>query len=203
MTGRIACTALPQDCLQPPILSFYLTAAVTDFTEMVSPLAVPVTFACSQASLWSSSRVALSDVFGSEQRQPRTMFPIAHTGKWSLLTILSIGIPRNVSAHNRQVASSIRFSRKGKWKNGYSTVNVRATHLQLTHGFTWRGRRIFCRRDVPSEVEFIAACKVRTGNESPTEPRAACSLRSIALAGRSLRRPVPTLEMRNLQYSSH
>jgi hypothetical protein len=44
VTGRIACTALPQDCLQPPILSFYLTAAVTDFTEMVSPLAVPVTF---------------------------------------------------------------------------------------------------------------------------------------------------------------
>src|ERR1022692_409659 len=28
-----------------------------------------------------------SPMIGSEQRQTRTMFPIAHTGKWSLLTI--------------------------------------------------------------------------------------------------------------------
>ena len=45
---------LPEDCSQPPFGGSYL-AAVTDFTEMVSPLAVPVTLACSQASLLSSS----------------------------------------------------------------------------------------------------------------------------------------------------
>lgn len=33
-------------------------AAVTDFTEMVSPLAVPVTVACAQASLLSLSNAA-------------------------------------------------------------------------------------------------------------------------------------------------
>ncbi len=48
---------LPQDCSQPPFGGSYL-AAVTDFTEIVSPLAVPVTFACSQASLLSSSSAA-------------------------------------------------------------------------------------------------------------------------------------------------
>ena len=37
-------------------------AAVTDFTEMVSPLAVPVTLACSQASLLSSSSAVLFEV---------------------------------------------------------------------------------------------------------------------------------------------
>ena len=40
----------------------YLGAAVTDFTEMVSPFAVPVTLACCQASLLSSFSAALSDV---------------------------------------------------------------------------------------------------------------------------------------------
>jgi len=37
-----------------PFLDSYLAAA-TDFTEIVSPLTVPVTLACSQASLFSSS----------------------------------------------------------------------------------------------------------------------------------------------------
>ena len=36
----------------------YLAAEATDFTAMVSPLAVPVTLACSQASLLSSSSAA-------------------------------------------------------------------------------------------------------------------------------------------------
>ena len=43
--------------LEPPFPGSYL-AAVTDFTEMVSPLAVPVTLASSQASLLSSSSAA-------------------------------------------------------------------------------------------------------------------------------------------------
>lgn len=38
------------------LLDFYLAGA-TDFTEMVSPLAVPVTLVSSQASLLSSSGV--------------------------------------------------------------------------------------------------------------------------------------------------
>src|ERR1035438_5290761 len=46
---------------EPPFRDSYLAAA-TDFTEMVSPLAVPVTFACSQASLFSSPSEALSEV---------------------------------------------------------------------------------------------------------------------------------------------
>jgi hypothetical protein len=41
----------------PPFPGSYL-AAVTDFTEMVSPLAVPVTLACSQASLLRLSSAA-------------------------------------------------------------------------------------------------------------------------------------------------
>jgi hypothetical protein len=40
--------------VEPRFPDSYLAAA-TDFTEMVSPLAVPVTLACSQASLFSSS----------------------------------------------------------------------------------------------------------------------------------------------------
>ncbi len=51
----------PSPCDPEPPSSSYL-AAVTDFTEMVSPLAVPVTLACSQASLLSSSSAALSEV---------------------------------------------------------------------------------------------------------------------------------------------
>jgi hypothetical protein len=47
----------PERLGEPPFPGSYL-AAVTDFTEMVSPLAVPVTLASSQASLLSSSRVA-------------------------------------------------------------------------------------------------------------------------------------------------
>jgi len=43
--------------LKQPSPVSYLTAA-TDFTEMVSPLAVPVTVACSQANLLSSSNEA-------------------------------------------------------------------------------------------------------------------------------------------------
>jgi hypothetical protein len=43
--------------LEPPFPGSYL-AAVTDFTEMVSPLAVPVTLASSQARLFSLSNVA-------------------------------------------------------------------------------------------------------------------------------------------------
>ena len=41
----------------PPFSDSYL-AAVTDFTEMVSPLAVPVTLASSQASLLRLSSAA-------------------------------------------------------------------------------------------------------------------------------------------------
>ena len=43
--------------LEPPFPGSYL-AAVTDFTEMVSPLAVPVTLASSQASLLRLSSAA-------------------------------------------------------------------------------------------------------------------------------------------------
>jgi hypothetical protein len=43
--------------LEPPFPSSYL-AAVTDFTEMVSPLAVPVTLASAQASLLRLSSAA-------------------------------------------------------------------------------------------------------------------------------------------------
>ena len=43
--------------LEPPSPGSYL-AAVTDFTEMVSPLAVPVTLASSQASLLRLSSAA-------------------------------------------------------------------------------------------------------------------------------------------------
>lgn len=39
----------------------YILAAVTDFTMIVSPLAVPVTLACSQANLLSSSFSASVD----------------------------------------------------------------------------------------------------------------------------------------------
>src|ERR1019366_9488223 len=45
-----------------PLFPGSFLAAVTDFTEMVSPFAVPVTLACSQASLLSSSSAALSEV---------------------------------------------------------------------------------------------------------------------------------------------
>jgi len=44
--------------LGSPFSGSYLAAEVTDFTAMVSPLAVPVTLACSQASLLSSSSAA-------------------------------------------------------------------------------------------------------------------------------------------------
>jgi hypothetical protein len=53
---------LDQTTLRAPFPDTYLAAAATDFTEMVSPLAVPVTLACSQSSLFSSSSAALSDV---------------------------------------------------------------------------------------------------------------------------------------------
>jgi hypothetical protein len=43
------------------VLGYYL-AAVTDLTEITSPLAVPVTLASSQASLSSSSRLVLFEV---------------------------------------------------------------------------------------------------------------------------------------------
>ena len=51
----------PAGLLATVFLGSYLAAA-TDFTEMVSPLAVPVTLACSHDSLLSSSNAALSDV---------------------------------------------------------------------------------------------------------------------------------------------
>jgi hypothetical protein len=47
--------------VEPPFPGSYL-AAVTVFTEMVSPLAVPVTLASSHASLLSVSSVAWSEV---------------------------------------------------------------------------------------------------------------------------------------------
>jgi len=51
----------PRGLLAAVFLASYLAAA-TDFTAMVSPLAVPVTLARSHASLLSSSNAALSDV---------------------------------------------------------------------------------------------------------------------------------------------
>ena len=58
-TWRRVCfdTTLLHLTLEPPPPGSYL-AAVTDFTEMVSPLAVPVTLASSQASLLSLSSAA-------------------------------------------------------------------------------------------------------------------------------------------------
>ncbi len=77
VTGRNVEQPSPESCSQPlyvpiPPLEWlqwaefgttrlpapYLAAELTDFTEMVSPLAVPVTLACSQASLFSSSNAA-------------------------------------------------------------------------------------------------------------------------------------------------
>jgi hypothetical protein len=43
--------------------------------------------------------------------------------------------------------------------------------------FPWRGRRIAYRRQSSTEVEFIAECEIRIGNESPTELAAGCRLR--------------------------
>ncbi len=52
-----ASTLLLYETLEPSFPGSYL-AAVTDFTEMVSPLAVPVTLASSQASLLRLSSAA-------------------------------------------------------------------------------------------------------------------------------------------------
>ena len=54
---RVRFDATVYQTLEPPFPGSYL-AAVTDFTEMVSPLAVPVTLASSQASLLRLSSAA-------------------------------------------------------------------------------------------------------------------------------------------------
>src|SRR6266404_654688 len=67
-SGCLAFAMRPGAAIHP---SSYL-AAVTDVTEMVSPLAVPVTLACSQASLLSSSSAALSEVSRAQTLSPTT-----------------------------------------------------------------------------------------------------------------------------------
>ena len=57
MAAGAATLLLLHPTLEPPFPGSYL-AAVTDFTEMVSPLAVPVTLASSQASLLRLSSAA-------------------------------------------------------------------------------------------------------------------------------------------------
>jgi len=56
-SGFASTLLVAPDVGAPPVPGSYL-AAVTDFTEMVSPLAVPVTLASSQASLLRLSSAA-------------------------------------------------------------------------------------------------------------------------------------------------